>query len=79
MIKEFHYDELSLDINGPLDGTIKLGAKFTGSNPEVLGGADFLFRTTIEGELVNIVRNLQSGTQMNRIKKTIEEKAVIVP
>ena len=73
-LKNFEYDELSLELNGPLDGEMKLGAVFTGSNPKVLGGADFLFRTTIEGELANIARNLASATQMQNIKKSVAQK-----
>ena len=73
-LKNFEYDELSLELNGPLDGEMKLGAVFTGSNPKVLGGAEFLFRTTIEGELANIARNLASATQMQNIKKSVAQK-----
>ena len=73
-LKDFTYDELSLELNGPLDGDMKLGAVFLGSNPEVLGGAQFLFRTTIEGELANIARNLASATQMQNIKKSVAQK-----
>ncbi len=73
-LKNFNYEELSLSLDGPLDGDMKLGAIFTGSNPKVLGGADFLFRTNIEGELANIARNLASATQMQNIKKSITQK-----
>ncbi len=73
-LKNFEYDELSLELNGSLNGDMKLGAVFTGSNPDVLGGADFLFRTTIEGELANIARNLASATQMQNIKRSIAQK-----
>lgn len=73
-LRNFEYDELSLELNGPLDGEMKLGAVFIGSNPDVLGGADFLFRTNIEGELANIARNLASATQMQNIKDSIAQK-----
>ena len=76
-LKDFRYEKLTLDINGPLDGNMTLGAKFIGQNPEVLGGAQFLFRTSIEGELINIARNLTSNTQMNRIKDTLEKSGAL--
>ncbi|MEE9348139.1 MAG: YdbH domain-containing protein [Robiginitomaculum sp.] len=71
-LKDLRYEELSLDINGPLDGDITLGIIFTGHNPDVLYGSDFLFRVNVEGELLNIARNIVNNADVQALVSSIE-------
>jgi hypothetical protein len=71
-LKDLRYEELSLDINGPLDGDIILGIVFTGHNPDVLYGSDFLFRVNVEGELLNIARNIVNNADVQALVRSIE-------
>lgn len=73
-LKNFHYESLSLDINGPLDGDIKIGAVFTGYNPNVLYGTRFKFITTVEGELVNIARSLSKYVDYQQYLEKLESE-----
>ncbi len=60
-LKNFEYEELEAAISGPLDGPMKLRLLFNGANPDVLYGSEFKFNVGIEGELLNILRSLQSS------------------
>ena len=73
-LKEFEYKELSLDIDGPLDGDMLVGAVFEGKNKDVLGGADFLFRVNIEGELVNIAKSFSRNIEVEEFLRVIDEE-----
>lgn len=73
-LKNFNYDALFLDINGPLDGEIKLGMQFTGANPEVLYNVPFQFNVTVEGELFNIARSLNPNGLQQRILTSVKNK-----
>ncbi|WP_017932171.1 intermembrane phospholipid transport protein YdbH family protein [Robiginitomaculum antarcticum] len=67
IIRRFEYERMFIEVNGPLDGDMKFGIDFTGGNPEVLGGTQFKIRTRIEGELVNITRNLIKYFNSNNV------------
>ncbi len=73
-LKEFQYKELSLDINGPLDGDMVIGAVFSGKNTDVLGGADFLFRVNIEGELLNIAKSFAKNAKVEEFLRVLDEE-----
>lgn len=73
-LQNFSYDALSMEINGPLDGEIKLGLQFTGSNPEVLYNVPFQFDVTVEGELFNIARSLNPDGLQQRILTSVKEQ-----
>jgi hypothetical protein len=60
-LKKLNYKSLEIRFNGPLDGDIGVYLEFAGTNPDVLYGSEFLFRVNIEGELMNILRSLQTG------------------
>lgn len=60
-LKNFEYKSLEARLNGPLDGEIDLKLVFSGSNQEVLDGAEFLFNVNIAGQLFNIARSFQAG------------------
>lgn len=72
-LKNFNYDALFMEINGPLDGEIKLGLQFTGSNPEVFYNIPFQFDVTVEGELFNIARSLNPNGLQQRILTSVKE------
>ncbi|MEP6343890.1 MAG: YdbH domain-containing protein [Maricaulaceae bacterium] len=57
-LKDFEYDMFELNINGPLDGLVRLRTVFTGANEDVYEGQPFEFDVEIEGELMNLMRNL---------------------
>jgi len=62
-LKDLHYRELIIKMDGPLDGSLDVGLKFDGNNKEVLGGQPFLFDVNIQGELLNIARNFSKTPQ----------------
>lgn len=74
-LKNFNYDALFLEINGPLDGEIKLGLEFTGSNPEVFYSSPFRFDVTVEGELFNIARSLNPNGLQQRVLTSVKENS----
>ena len=65
-LKNFEYQTLEADINGPLDGLIRLRTIFAGYNQKVFEGQPFEFDLELEGELLNLVRELNPETQKNR-------------
>jgi len=72
-LKNFNYDALFIEINGPLDGEIKLGLEFTGSNPDVFYNIPFQFDVTVEGELFNIARSLNPNGLQQRVLTSVKE------
>jgi len=72
-LREFKYKELSVQIDGPLDGEVELGTVFNGSNPKVLNGQPFEFDINVVGELFNIMRSFDSNAQ---IKSQLEKQGI---
>ena len=70
-LENFNYDALFLEIDGPLDGDIKMGVVFTGSNPDVLYDVPFQFDITVEGELFNIARSFNPNSHQARIVASV--------
>lgn len=66
-LKDFEYDLFELDVNGPLDGLVRLRTVFSGSNKEVYGGQPFEFDVELEGELLNLMRNLNPETHRDKV------------
>lgn len=64
-LKNFEYEQLEAELNGALDGPMKLRLIFNGANPNVLYGSQFKFNVGVEGELLNILRSFQAGTNIN--------------
>ena len=71
LIEEFKYDRMFIEANGPLDGDMRFGVDFTGGNPDVLGGTQFKINARVEGELVNITRNLMQYFDTNKILELV--------
>ena len=63
-LREFKYKELSVKIDGPLDGEVELATVFNGSNAKVLNGQPFEFDIHVIGELFNIIRSFDSNAQI---------------
>lgn len=78
-LEDFRYESLFLEINGPLDGDVLLGAEFTGANKDVLYGVPFQFDVTMEGELFNIARNLNPATLQRRIAASVVDGTTAAP
>lgn len=74
-LKNLNYDALFMEINGPLDGEIKLGLEFTGSNPDVFYNIPFQFGVTVEGELFNIARSLNPNGLQQRILTSVKDNS----
>ncbi|MEL6688075.1 MAG: YdbH domain-containing protein [Pseudomonadota bacterium] len=70
-LKNFQYDSLFLDLDGPLDGEVTLGVAFTGSNPDVLYGTAFQYDVSVEGELFNIARSFNPNALQQRALSVI--------
>lgn len=66
-LRDFSYDELFAEIDGPLDGDILVGLKFEGNNAEVLNGQPFAFDVKVEGELFNILRSFDTNAQVKAL------------
>jgi len=65
-LKNFQYESLEADINGPLDGLVRLQAIFSGYNEDVFNKQPFEFDIDLEGELFNLIRELNPETQRRR-------------
>jgi len=74
-LQNFNYQNLFLEINGPLDGEIKVGLAFTGSNPDVFYAIPFQFDITVEGELFNIARSLNPNGLQQRVLSSVKNKS----
>jgi len=72
-LREFKYKELSIKVDGSLDGEVELGTVFNGSNPKVLNGQPFEFDINVVGELFNILRSFDSNAQ---IKSELERQGI---
>lgn len=70
-LRNFTYDELFLNIDGPLDGEVTLGMAFTGSNPDVLYDVPFQFDVAVKGELFNIARSFNPNALQQRALSVI--------
>ena len=65
-LKNFQYHALEADIDGPLDGLIRVRTIFSGFNDDVFEGQPFEFDLELEGELMNLIRELNPETQKER-------------
>lgn len=75
-LKHFDYDKLEAELNGPLDGPMRLSVAFGGSNPEVLYGTEFKFDVGVEGELLNIMRSFKVGEEISeQIYKDLQDNS----
>ena len=63
-LREFDYRELTVSIDGPLDGDVELGVVFNGANKKVLNGQPFEFDINVQGELFNILQSFNSNAQI---------------
>lgn len=70
-LRNFEYDSLYLEIDGPLDGEVELGVAFTGSNPDVFYNVPFQFDVSVEGELFNIARSFDPNALQQRALSVI--------
>ena len=74
-LKNLDYREFEVRFFGPLDGDMQLKMVFDGSNPDLLGGAQFIFNVDMQGELLNIARTFQpKHIQEKAISQFLEEK-----
>ncbi len=79
-LKEFHYKELEVIMNGPLDGSLIIRLLFEGANPDVLGGAVFRFNVKLEGELLNIARSFTlMSPDISKIKSLLDIQGPFAP
>lgn len=75
-LREFEYRQLNAEINGPLDGELKVGLEFDGANQKVLNAQPFRFDISVAGELFNIARSFNSNAQ---VKSEILRQSVALP
>ncbi len=73
-LKNFDYKKLELELDGPLDGNIKVRIVFDGSNEQVLDGAVFAWDVSVEGELLNIARSLGDVSSSELIKRSLDQR-----
>jgi hypothetical protein len=70
-LKDFHYEELSLDLRGDLLGEVELGVYLKGSNPDFHGGRAVEFNLNVETALVDLIRGATTAYQL---PETLSEK-----
>jgi hypothetical protein len=56
-LKDFHYDQLSLTIDGTLGGEEKIKMSLKGANPKVYGGSAIALNLNLSGALDSIARS----------------------
>lgn len=55
-LRDFRYDNLSLDIDGPLDGSLKAQISASGTNPAAFGTRPIELNLAIEGAIAPLLR-----------------------
>jgi len=80
-LKNFKYNSLEIQMNGPLDGEITVLMDFLGSNPDVFYGTKFHFKVNIQGELVNIARSFKQSQDSIAALKSLKnlDNVSIIP
>jgi hypothetical protein len=78
MLDNFHYDELSAELNMQPDGQTILAAKIFGSNPNIKNGGDVSLNPNIEINLLKMLYNLRlmSRVAEELTNQVIENEAV---
>ncbi|MCB9945109.1 MAG: YdbH domain-containing protein [Geminicoccaceae bacterium] len=57
-LENFHYDRLTLTVDGKLDGSMQAGLQLAGRNPDLYGGHPFDLNVNLEGALAGLVRQV---------------------
>ena len=65
-LKNFRYRVLEAALDGPLAGEMQLDVLLEGHNPDVLNGTPFEFDITLNADLMNLLRNVTRGRQIER-------------
>lgn len=72
-LKDFQFDVLQLGVNGNLLGDLILTIKLLGTNPDVLGGADFDFNISLDSALGDLIQSGQSLATSSWIAKAVAD------
>jgi hypothetical protein len=70
-LEDFHYDELTLRLDGELQGEMDVAVRLLGSNPDFQGGRKVDFNLNVEAHLADLV---SAGQASIAIPKRIEEQ-----
>jgi hypothetical protein len=61
-LEDFHYKTLSLAVNRPEGGELKLGIGLEGENPAVLDAHPFKFNIALSGRMEPILEAIRAGS-----------------
>lgn len=71
-LRNFHYESLSIGLNGRTQDNLQLSISLAGSNPDLYGGHPFELNFNIEGELDTIIhRSLVIATFAERFREVL--------
>jgi len=71
VLEDFHFEELSMDLDGDTRGELDLGVHLKGSNPNFEGGRVVEFNLNLEARLADLVR---TGLTVYRLPDKIQER-----
>lgn len=71
-LKDFHYDSLSIDIDGELNGDMIVRVALHGANPSLFDGYPIELNVSVESELVEL---LKQGIASAQVFEVIREQA----
>ncbi len=69
-LRNFHYDELALTLNGRTGGDMAARLRISGANPDLLGGYPFALNVNVAGALEQMLRR---GLETTRYAERFEE------
>jgi len=64
-LEDFHYDELTVDVNKDLDGVAQITLRTEGNNPTVLDGYPFRLNINLEGNLDHLLATLGTASRLS--------------
>jgi hypothetical protein len=70
-LRNFHYERLTLRVNGDAQGSVVVSLSLLGANPDHRDGQPYDFNLNVEGRLVDLVRK---GSVAYAIPQQIEER-----
>ncbi|MCP3986037.1 MAG: hypothetical protein GY723_16770, partial [bacterium] len=71
VLEDFHFEALSMDLDGDTRGELDLMVHLKGSNPNFEGGRAVEFNLNLEAHLADLVR---TGLSAYRLPETVQER-----
>jgi len=71
VLKNFHYERLEIEINGPALGEVEIVIRLAGANPDYMDGHPVDFNLSLNSRLSDLLR---TGIRIYRIPEEIEKR-----